>query len=218
MDFKVAYDRLKEVTNQGNIVIKVDGKERRLFASENGSIGEYKKGARKWGFRVALDEVEKWKTLEVHAKVTDKLKFKRLCDIVRKMEKSGLWPDLCKTYRGLVSLGFNEFKKYINLDYSARQNYRKQHDFGGDVDCLDYTLLKGLKQINFQNKQDKDAFNDALGRKEDYKHSWRKGYDNKINYDAKNSMCWYNEEYKDCANGHYYLIISPTQAIFCEDD
>lgn len=153
MDFKVAYDRLKEVTNQGNIVIKVDGKERRLFASENGSIGEYKKGARRWGFRVALDEVEKWKTLEVHAKVTDKLKFKRLCDIVRKMDKSGLWPDLCKTYRGLVSLGFNEFKKYINLDCSARQNYRKQHDLGGDVDCLDYTLLKGLKQINFQTNK-----------------------------------------------------------------
>jgi hypothetical protein len=29
---------------------------------------------------------------------------------------------------------------------------------------------------------------------------------------------WYSSEYRGCANGDYYLVISPTQAIYYERD
>lgn len=29
---------------------------------------------------------------------------------------------------------------------------------------------------------------------------------------------WYSAEYKGCGNGHYYLLLDATHAIFCEDD
>ena len=44
----------------------------------------------------------------------------------------------------------------------------------------------------------------------------RYGYDNHI--EVRRDRAWLSREYKDCGNGHYYLLISPTHAIFCEDD
>lgn len=44
------------------------------------------------------------------------------------------------------------------------------------------------------------------------------GYDVSFEYDPERKMAWYSEEYRDCGNGHYYLALNGSQAIFCEDD
>jgi hypothetical protein len=36
--------------------------------------------------------------------------------------------------------------------------------------------------------------------------------------DKDAAHAWYSREYVGCGNGSYYLIISPTHAVFCEDD
>ena len=56
---------------------------------------------------------------------------------------------------------------------------------------------------------------------ESYSHSWRKGYDNSIEFrlcDDGKKRGWYSEEFKNCGNGHYYLALDERRAIFCEDD
>jgi hypothetical protein len=46
-----------------------------------------------------------------------------------------------------------------------------------------------------------------------------------FNYSVEGKVCgdgqyraWLSEEFKGCGNGHYWLLISPTHAIFAEDD
>ena len=55
----------------------------------------------------------------------------------------------------------------------------------------------------------------------DFSHSWRGSYDYSVrgrNCDDGIYRAWLSAEYKGCGNGHYYLLISPERAIFCEDD
>ena len=44
------------------------------------------------------------------------------------------------------------------------------------------------------------------------------GYDTSFEYDPERKMAWYSEEYRGCGNGHYYLALNGSCAIFCEDD
>jgi len=44
------------------------------------------------------------------------------------------------------------------------------------------------------------------------------GYDTSFSYNPKIKKAWYSEEYRNCGNGHYYLALNPTHALFYEDD
>lgn len=45
-----------------------------------------------------------------------------------------------------------------------------------------------------------------------------KGYDVSYNYQPEDNKAWYSEEYRGCGNGHYYLALDGTHALFYEDD
>lgn len=69
------------------------------------------------------------------------------------------------------------------------------------------------------NQRIKTQFANALLNKTPYYSGRiRVNYDVTLEYDPEKNMAWYSEEYKDCGNGHYYLAISPSVALFCEDD
>jgi hypothetical protein len=44
------------------------------------------------------------------------------------------------------------------------------------------------------------------------------GYDVTFNYQPEDNKAWYSEEYRGCGNGHYYLALDGTHALFYEDD
>jgi hypothetical protein len=44
------------------------------------------------------------------------------------------------------------------------------------------------------------------------------GYDVSYNYQPEDNKAWYSEEYRRCGNGHYYLGLDATHALFYEDD
>ena len=71
----------------------------------------------------------------------------------------------------------------------------------------------------YDNARIKEEFKNALQNKTSYSSGRiRVNYDVTLEYDADKNMAWYSEEYKNCGNGHYYLAIGPTTALFCEDD
>ncbi len=43
-------------------------------------------------------------------------------------------------------------------------------------------------------------------------------YDTSFEYNPKIKSAWYSEQYRGCGNGHYYLALNPTHALFYEDD
>jgi hypothetical protein len=47
---------------------------------------------------------------------------------------------------------------------------------------------------------------------------WTGGYDVSYNYQPEDNKAWYREEYRGMGNGHYYLALDATHALFYEDD
>lgn len=50
---------------------------------------------------------------------------------------------------------------------------------------------------------------------------WYGSYDYSISFEKTNSgelLGWYSAEYKGCGNGHYYLLLDATHALYYEDD
>ena len=85
---------------------------------------------------------------------------------------------------------------------------------------------KSIKAVNYDKYYDYETMvRKAITDKLNYNTpTWYKGYDNSvgIKYEEKDGISllrgWYSEEYKNCGNGHYYLLIDAKHAIFCEND
>jgi hypothetical protein len=66
------------------------------------------------------------------------------------------------------------------------------------------------------------AFSKAIEESKDkdpdwsFRDHWRTSYDYSVH--ITNGRAWFSEEYKDCGNGHYYLLLNANCAIFYEDD
>ena len=58
----------------------------------------------------------------------------------------------------------------------------------------------------------------ALKNKTSYQCRGSNGYDVSFEYDAEKNKAWYSEEYVGCGNGHYYLALDSTHAIYYEKD
>lgn len=58
---------------------------------------------------------------------------------------------------------------------------------------------------------------EALVKKQKIHVDGDNGYDVSFEYDG-NDKAWYSEEYRGCGNGHYYLALSDSYALFYEDD
>lgn len=59
----------------------------------------------------------------------------------------------------------------------------------------------------------------AIDNKEKYiSGKYYNGYDVSVEYNPEKNGAWYSEEFKDCGNGHYYLMLNRTHAVHYEDD
>lgn len=61
----------------------------------------------------------------------------------------------------------------------------------------------------------------AIEEKREYRYNWDCGYDCSVSTKMGEDGIyrgWFSQEYKGLGNGYYWLLISPTQAIFAEKD
>lgn len=59
---------------------------------------------------------------------------------------------------------------------------------------------------------------EALKNRTYYECKGFNGYDVSFEYDPEKNKAWYSEEYVGCGNGHYYLALDSTHAIYYEKD
>lgn len=59
---------------------------------------------------------------------------------------------------------------------------------------------------------------EAINTKTKYNYKGFNGYDVSFEYNPETNKAWYSEEYVGCANGHYYLALNRTHAVFYETD
>ena len=175
----------------------------------------------------ATDDYDKWVNLAPFTKQeTDIYKrvIKRAKKIEKMLEKSGLWVRYKKMlHTFLYERNEEEQKAIINiaLDY--------QKKFNGKDDIFDRMIFESLakdrcfKTINWLS-YDKEEYGklleERIKNKEDFKYSWHKGYDNRLEVVNINGMFlgYYSEEYTGCLNGYYYILLDAKHALFCEKD
>ena len=89
----------------------------------------------------------------------------------------------------------------------------------------EFDIVHNCKIVKMRLSRHNDYNNDrlplitkAMNNKESITLSGRVDYDVSFEYNAEKNKAWYSLEYKNCGNGHYYLALNDTHAIFCEDD
>lgn len=124
---------------------------------------------------------------------------------VSEEEKKVLFPKLKETKEAFV-------KKYPflkcedgSIDYSYIEDWistlKTKSMYFGDSNEL-------TKKMISEHLKDKTSFSD----------NGHTSYDVSYQYDADKNRAWYSEEYRGCGNGHYYLALDSSMALFYEDD
>lgn len=128
----------------------------------------------------------------------------------------------------------------VKEDHARRERmeaFRKKHDIELSTDEL-YSLSfpSGVKTANYEDvfqlqlvqtyiREAREGKVTTTSPDRDYTYrrhlSWRKGYDNSVSIERKNDGLlygYYSEEYKDCGNGHYFILLDDRHVMKVEDD
>ena len=218
-------------TQHEHVITYADGHKRvaRLFFSREGNLCEFNKRSRRYGHYFDSTGVVNIEPQKKDDDVTKTRKFlKRVCAY---LEKSGLWADILHDFKILLSLDDDKLNYILKNSSFSDEAYAMARELGmktgrvnGGVDCLITTVCKGIVSIPYHKYEldnTKELFRNAIANKGEYDHFWRKGYDNRVSCRLGQDgvmRAWFSAEFKDCGNGHYYLAIDESHAIFCEDD
>lgn len=178
---------------------------KRAMLEEGGTVFVFGKGKRKYGRRYRDSEFIKTFAckLSTQSETDEAIKWeRRVKNVVKKLETSGLWENL-KT----------DFEKMLEGGYENR--HENCGSIGWDAcDCITKSMYFG----KFWNPIKKQMIKDCMEKKESVRFSTRVNYDVSFEYNAEKNKAWYSEEYRNCGNGHYYLAIDCNTALFYEDD
>ena len=130
--------------------------------------------------------------------------------------------------------------KYINgkrtLSEEKMRPFMEKYPFMFQIDKEDeitpdpdWSYIDSLSECKLKsayfggcNARYKEKIKDHITRKENLTLRAYTSYDVtfEMEFDREDGIprAWYSEEYRNCGNGHYYLAVSETCAIFCEDD
>lgn len=219
-------------------VTMINGKSKivRLWLHTDDCVGIMGKRKRHYGHYLSdysWDNLTDWVTLKlIEHKQSDKVRLvkKRAQDAVKYLTQSGFWADIKKEIEYFLSDDsiIEEFCKDMEAD--SYENFYKQRGEGQKYAwCSTYQVFESFyrkrcwKSIAY-SRWNRKCYNEevqrAIAEKRDYHRRWTNGYDNdlEIRFDNDYPRAWYSEEYRNCGNGHYYLLFDATHAIFYEDD
>ena len=212
----------------------------RLFRSSSDEICKYKKGSTRRGYRLLFSEI-----VDITPIVSKKAKAKQWEDgwkkVKNRIEKSGLWANLIPDIDIALQMGYDLVNQasddYWKLSYKEEEREDQLEAFlvkypllryGNRTDTVNTTVIWQMRDIPRVKKMRfcKGSYNDiqllqiknAMDTQTKFGTSGRTNYDISFEYNPEKKLAWYSEEYKNCGNGHYYLAISSTHAIYWEKD
>ena len=230
MDYNDVYNTISRKIEKYVYVSEGEKHEIRLFISTNNDICFAPKRRRNGGYMLSVSEMEKWDSLTKVNKgnKTDLVKRmrKRAESGVAMLNESGLWTDIKKELLEFLDLSNDDIKRDF-IDGDIYETYRsKKYDW---LSC--YQVFSSLKANRcwknptfgkYDSSKDSiiNSVKCAIANKKDIRFAWRNVYDNTLEIIGTNDIYrgFYSEEYRNCGNGHYYLLFDATHAIFYEDD
>lgn len=219
----------------------------RIFKSMQGNICYFARRSSRRGYALPLDQIIDVAPIKSRKSPEQKWRD-AWEKVIARLEKSGLWESRIPEIKAALSMGYDRIQKAYQeyWDISYKQNEReasekaylakypelvktdeegKQHI---DTSVLWYHhCMPKVKKMRFtptrrwyteENEHILARIQEKMDRKEKYRTSGRASYDVSFEYNPEINRAWYSEEYKGCGNGHYYIALDATHALFCEDD
>lgn len=222
----------KATTKNFKVVINGRVEKKRLFISINNDVCEYKKGSRRYGYRLYDYDVINWESVTPYqTKITDVVKVRNyMTKVVKYLSASGLWRNIREDYEIILSLTDDVLDDIIHSSWTDQRDKLQKIavEMGRDklsfhCDEIIYTAKRGIKSVNYDTYSKLNVLSmveDGIKRGNFLNYKWRKGYDNSVEVKTNGDIIcgWYSEEYKDCGNGHYYLLLDARHAHYYEDD
>ena len=160
---------------------------------------------------------------------------KRLMEL---LEKSGLWANIRKQVQELLDFGYENYceqncpSRIFNPDLACnilhwnvkKMDFRPRYAGQEEAARCNEITLNAI--ANAMSGPENEYQTRVEGRSYDISFSYNAGQIGKPMWkaypnDAQGDgirRAWYSEEYRDCGNGHYYLAINATHAIYYEKD
>jgi hypothetical protein len=194
------------------------------------------KGRRHYGHELSAwcDKYNEWVSLAlVERKERDVYStfMKRAKDAVKMLGESGLWRDIKENIEHFLSLSEEKRRELVSdiMEDSYEKFYKETYGDGkyNWVTChqiyesfASKRCWKSVAWDRWERQRMTESIQTAITNKEEFTKRWTNGYDNTLELSFKGGYPrgWYSSEYRNCANGHYYLLFDATHAIFYEDD
>ena len=230
-------NKFKVTDRQGKTTV------RRMFVTGN-DLAEYDKNSKKWGHRLYGDWNDWTKVVPVMGLSGYDMFHRNTTKAAQLLANSGMWPVMQRQMAALASLNiasYNELMEIYNqwhrsFEDDLQNKFRdyftsrmlepadiyhfKQLSNKGQIITVPYdryfkqVYIGDLNGIIAKAKNDDTQIDCKSFR-------WRGSYDYsvEIRKDKNGELKgWYSAEYKNCGNGHYYLLLDATHAIYYEDD
>lgn len=231
----------KDRVLKGEIVYKNGYKESaRIGKSSTGIIMVFNKNSKRYGrqlfgyFRSGND-INEIKISE-SKNVDPKDKWEKSWNkVLGYLNESGLWEDLAENIRVALEIGFDKiteansiyWKDIDGLSYEENRELQQKKIKEIDPRLFNTEILWHISHApkvktmyfgKWYTESTREKLAEALKNKKDYRFSLTVGYDVSVHYNQELNKLWYSEEYRGCGNGHYYLGLDSTHALFYEDD
>ena len=218
-------------------VINGGSKVVRLWQTDDGRIAIMDKGRKKYGHEITkwYDHYDEWTNLRlVEHKEFDYYKrfVKRANDALKMLNESGLWSDIKQSIEHFFTLSEAEQRELVNdiiTDsyelfyhevYKENGKYSWVHGYQVFEAFVRKTCWKSIAWHKWERNRMSEEVAQCIKNGTSFHRRWTNGYDNSVEIANRNGekLAWYSEEYRECGNGHYYLMFDATHAIFYEDD
>ena len=222
-----------ENANVKDFKVTINGKpeKKRLFVSAHGDLCEYIKRSKRYGYPLNDYQLCSWESITPCKQTDDLTKIKNFMrKVVKYLDKSGLWSNIKNDYEIILAQGDDFLTDLIQSSWTNKRDKLHKLAVSLGKDSLSFhcdssvdTARKGIKSVNYDTYSKLNVISmieDGIKKGNFPNYRWRKGYDNSVEVKTNNNIVcgWYSEEYKDCGNGHYYLLIDARHAFFCEND
>lgn len=209
-----------------------DKRKVRCKLEPDGIIFVFAKGKSKYGYRYTdVSFLQLFEPYLLDDEELEKKWHKKCAKIEKKLEVSGLWPEYKEIFHNLQLVSYKDWKKIRSVSPSDEKEIlsltKEKYPFMlNDNGYINYSYLWGAVEgktktmfFGSLHKSYKNDIEKALKERKKYRTGRiRANYDVSFEYDAEKNKAWYSEEYRDCGNGHYYIAIDSSTALFCEDD
>lgn len=240
-NWETCKNRFRVTLTDGTTEIK------RLFTN-SGRVCEYGKGRRTYGHYAYIDNWQKVEPVKPAPKYSYSMFHRNTTKAAALLAASGLWPDMRKRMEVMSKMTETEYNALLGIyekcwDYTSmseeqRNTMRQAFDSfftsrGVSGDFYHFKQLSEKSQIisipfgkdgSYERRMVANHLEQAQQSAADYDDGfgvrWYGSYDYSVSVSKKDGVLrgWYSAEYKGCGNGHYYLLLDATHAIYGEDD